>query len=363
VSRIFNGQETQKAVVSVLLFDADGRVLLQQRNDKPDLQYANWWTIFGGYVEDNETADEAIRRELGEELDLDVALSAWRVYDCPVRSKPGYIHTRNHVYVGRLDRRLDTLTLREGQGMKLFTPDAAAQLELAFAQHVIVRDYVKETFGTPTPDNLLLLEPHELEAGKTYPLVVFLHGSGERGDDLAAVLKHGLPRYMTTGGDMPEPSFVLIPQCPTDTRWGYLLDRLETLLDRTMEKYPIDPNRVYLTGFSMGGFGAWQWASLRPDRFAALIAVGGSAFASRSGAYFNDLEAIAAHMPVWMINSAEDTEVPVTGSDEMYAALLKIDVQFGYTRYPNGTHGETSNRAFWDKRHYEWMFKQRRKVT
>jgi predicted peptidase len=359
---IFNGQETQKAVVSVILLDADGRILLQQRDDKPDLLYAGWWTIFGGYVEDGETPDDAIQREMREELDLDLHVSVWKTYDCPVRSKPGAVHTRNIVYVGRLDRPVQSLTLREGQGMQLFTPDEAVMLELAFGQHVMLRDYLKAQFGTQIRENLLLLEPHTIETGNVYPLVIFLHGSGERGDDLERMLGVSFPRFMTTGGDLPEPAFVLMPQCPTDWRWGYLLERLDALLDQVMEQNPIDPARVYLTGFSMGGFGAWQWASKRPDRFAALLSVGGSAFESRTGAYFNDLESIARNMPIWMVNAAADEIVPVTGSDALFAALLRFGATIGYTRYPDGGHGDVSNWAFWDKKHYQWLFRQRRKV-
>lgn len=358
---IFSGQEAQRAVVGVILVDADGRILLQQRDDKPDLRYPGWWTIFGGAVEAGETPEQAIRREMLEELNIELPYRYWRSYDCPARSKPGEVRTADHIFIAQLDRPVEELTLLEGQAMRLFAPEEAAKMELAYAQHVILRDYLRDERGMNIGMNMLLLQPHDQEAGKLYPLVIFLHGSGERGDDMALPLKYGLPAFMTGEGDMPEPAFVLIPQCPTDYRWGYLLDRLEKLLDRTLEQYPVDPDRVYLTGFSMGGFGSWQWADLRPDRFAALMPVGGSTYQSRTGQYFLDLPKIAAHMPIWMINSATDTEVPVTGADEFFGELLKIGANFGYTRYPDGTHGEVSQRAYWDMRHYEWMFKQRRK--
>jgi len=140
----FTGKETQKAVVAVILTDVDGRILLQQRDDKPGLDYPGWWTIFGGYVEDGETPDAAVRRELMEELGIDLPLTHWRTYDCPVRSTPGAAHTRNYVYTAALDRPVDSLTLHEGQGMRLFTPEEAAPLVLAFAQHLILRDYIAE---------------------------------------------------------------------------------------------------------------------------------------------------------------------------------------------------------------------------
>ncbi len=145
------GQETQKAVVSVILTSADGRILLQQRDDKPDLHYPGWWTIFGGYVEDDETPEAAIHRELMEELGIDLPAAHWRIYDCPVRSISGEVHTRNYVFTAALDRPVESLTLREGQGMRLFTPEEAAPLVLAFAQHLIVRDYVREKCGVSLP--------------------------------------------------------------------------------------------------------------------------------------------------------------------------------------------------------------------
>ncbi len=144
MTMIFSGHEAEKLVVSVILLDEHGRVLLQQRDDKPK-QYPNWWTIFGGYQEGDETLDDAIRRELIEELALEIPLSYWKAYVCPVRSKPGEVITINHVFVGRLDRPVESLTLREGQGMKLFSPEEAVKLELAFEQHVILRDYITST--------------------------------------------------------------------------------------------------------------------------------------------------------------------------------------------------------------------------
>ncbi len=149
----FTGQETQKAVVSVILTSADGRILLQQRDDKPDLHYPGWWTIFGGYVEDGETPEAAIRRELMEELRIDLPVTHWRTYDCPVRSIPGEVHTRNYVFTAALDRPVESLTLSEGQGMRLFTPEEAAPLVLAFAQHLILRDYLREKCGLSIPSH------------------------------------------------------------------------------------------------------------------------------------------------------------------------------------------------------------------
>lgn len=355
---ILSGREPEKLVVSVILLDSDGRILLQQRDDQPE-KYPNWWTIFGGYVETDETAYEAIQRELREELDLELPLTYWKAYLCPVRTIPGALVTTNHVFVGTLDRPVAALTLREGQGMRLYPPDEAAALELAFAQHLIIRDYVAETQGKENGLRFLLYPPYQVEVGVTYPLVIFLHGSGERGDHLELVTKHGITQFMKSGGQLPEAAFVLAPQCPTDYRWGYLLDRLETLLDSITDAHPIDLDRVYLTGFSMGSFGAWQWANQRTVRFAALLTVAGNGYRSRTGEYFIDLCTVA-RIPLWMVHSAVDEIVPSRGADDYYVGLIACGVTFGYTRYPDADHVETARRAYSDTTLYTWMFNQRR---
>ncbi len=105
-------------VVSALLVNAEGQLLLQQRDDRPGLAYAGWWTLFGGAVEDGEEPDDAIKRELWEELRLAVELSRWKTVVCPVRSTRDRL-THNHVYYGWLARPVDSLTLYEGQAMAL----------------------------------------------------------------------------------------------------------------------------------------------------------------------------------------------------------------------------------------------------
>ncbi len=127
--------EIERHVVSAILWTDDGHVLLQQRDDRPDLRYAGCWTLFGGQVEDGEDADAAIRRELIEELELDDQLLVLvEVYSCPARTIPGQVVTVNHVYAGRLARPFEDLRLLEGQAMALFTPAEAVGLDLAFAQ-------------------------------------------------------------------------------------------------------------------------------------------------------------------------------------------------------------------------------------
>jgi ADP-ribose pyrophosphatase YjhB (NUDIX family) len=148
--------EIERHVVSAILWTEDGRVLLQQRDDKPDLRYAGCWTLFGGQVEDGETADEAIRRELVEELELDdQPLTLVEVYACPARTIVGKVVTFNHVYSGRLARPIEQLTLLEGQAMALYSPDEAMWLDLAFAQTPVLArwfDRPRARSSTPAPE-------------------------------------------------------------------------------------------------------------------------------------------------------------------------------------------------------------------
>lgn len=133
----------QRAVCGVILYSDDGRVLLQQRDDRHDIPYPAYWTFFGGAVEAGETPDEAIRRELLEELELETPLTFWHDYVCPVRSKPGGITTRNYMYVGALMQPIETLTLREGQAMRLFTSQEARTLDLAYQQSGVLRAFLR----------------------------------------------------------------------------------------------------------------------------------------------------------------------------------------------------------------------------
>ena len=109
----------ERHVVSVLPVTPDGRVLLQQRDDRQDIPYPGAWTFFGGAVEPGETPAQAIVRELREELDIALPLRFWHTYSCPARSIPGELDVRVHVFVAELSQPVESLTLYEGQAMAL----------------------------------------------------------------------------------------------------------------------------------------------------------------------------------------------------------------------------------------------------
>jgi 8-oxo-dGTP diphosphatase len=131
-----------RSVVASLLFNEAGEVLLQQRDDKPGLVFAGFWTLFGGQVEAGEAPEAAIRRELDEEIGYVPPLDFWLSYVCPVRSIPGDVMTTNHVFTGQMGVPIETLTLMEGQAMRYFHLDAAAAMSIAFRQEAVLRAYM-----------------------------------------------------------------------------------------------------------------------------------------------------------------------------------------------------------------------------
>jgi len=143
-----NGVPVRKTVGAILVNER-GEVLLQQRDEKPGLLYPGHWTFFGGAVEDGESVDEAIRRELWEELELELPLTYWMEYVCPVRTVQGEVIVRNNMFIGALTQPLNALTLHEGQAMAYFDREAAAALTLAYDQSPVLMDY----FDTKAVEN------------------------------------------------------------------------------------------------------------------------------------------------------------------------------------------------------------------
>ena len=130
-----------KDMVSVMLVNPQGQVLFQQRDHNPGIAFPGHWTIFGGAVEAGETPDEAVRRELMEELELDLPLRHWHSYTCPVRSVRGELDVRVHVYVGYTDRPVESLTLHEGMAMGYFDRAGASRLMFGFGKAPIIQKF------------------------------------------------------------------------------------------------------------------------------------------------------------------------------------------------------------------------------
>lgn len=210
-----------------------------------------------------------------------------------------------------------------------------------------------ETLGLPYLIHLPKDYGAPADADK-HPLIIFLHGSGEAGDggkDLHKVEGNGLARMLKTETELPAdfPFIVLIPQCPPDQPWSPY--ELVALLDEIQSKYRVDPDRIYLTGLSLGGYGVWDTAIAFPDRFAAIAPVSG-------GGDPADVARIK-NVPAWIFHGENDPTVPVGEAKRMIEALKKIGGHVRATIYANTGHNAWTP-AYRTGELYEWFLRQRR---
>lgn len=185
---------------------------------------------------------------------------------------------------------------------------------------------------------------------RKWPFMLFLHGSGERGDDIDAVKRHGPPKQADRDPDFP---FILIsPLLPAEEDWD--IAKLERILDRAFATLPIDPDRVYLTGLSRGGHATWRWGAADPDRFAALAPVAGRGDAATACALTD--------IPVWAFHGDRDDVVEPEGSFAMARAIRACEGRISrLTIYPDLGHNAWDP-AYEDPELYLWLLKQRRPV-
>jgi predicted peptidase len=226
----------------------------------------------------------------------------------------------------------------------------------------------KRTFTDGTAGlSYRLLRPGQVEAGRAYPLVVFLHGAAERGDDNEAQLVHGVAGFAADETRKRHPCFLAAPQCPTTARWvevdwasaSHAMPEEPSeparlvlgLIDELARELPIDRRRVYVTGLSMGGFGAWDLLCRRPELFAAGLVVCG-------GGDEKQAEKIAK-IPVWVFHGEKDNAVKVERSRNMVAALKKAGGRPRYTEYAGVGH-DSWTRTYGDADVLGWLFSQKK---
>ena len=190
------------------------------------------------------------------------------------------------------------------------------------------------------------------DPAKRYPLVLFLHGAGERGTDVNKVATWGPAKLIKAGQDF---DFVLIaPQCPAGQWWH--VDDLEVLLNDVVDRYRVDRSRLYLTGLSMGGCATWDWVLRRPNLFAAAVPVcgWGNPVLARSA---------APTTPVWAFHGDADAVIPVAGSTQMVEAIKKAGrAEVKLTVYPKVGHDSWSP-TYSNPELYTWLLAQRRPAT
>jgi predicted peptidase len=187
-----------------------------------------------------------------------------------------------------------------------------------------------------------------------WPLIIFLHGASERGDDPSVITRYSIPAFLTNTLDFP---FVVVsPQSPLDNWWSNQADVLNALLDQIQATYVIDPKRISLTGQSMGGYGTWALALKYPARFAALVPVASGWDYTNEYVPYNicDLK----NVPIWVFHGAQDESLPPDQITVMVQALQNCGGKVRFTLYPDADHLGSSNRAYADPELYEWLLQQ-----
>lgn len=205
---------------------------------------------------------------------------------------------------------------------------------------------------------LFLPEDYKKEDQKQWPLMLFLHGAGERGTNLNRVAVHGPPKIVKSRADFP---FVVVsPQCPDEEVWDN--DILLAILDEVIAKYRINPGKVYLTGLSMGGFGTWNLGLTYPERFAAIAPIcGGGDTLKILLADPRTLKALKT-LPVWVFHGAKDPVVHLEESERMIRALKGIGNTARFTVYPDAGH-DSWTEAYNTQELYDWFLQHDRKQT
>ena len=213
-----------------------------------------------------------------------------------------------------------------------------------------------------------LLRPKPFDAQQKYPLVIFLHGAGERGDDNEKQLVHGMNDFASDRVMAKYPAFVIAPQCPEGQAWGGISrlaksatpeGQLTPALDATLKavetlrkEFPIDDKRIYITGLSMGGYGTWDALAKRTELFAAAAPICGGGNAASAGTMKD--------VPIWAFHGADDKTVLVERSREMIEALKAAGAKPKYTEYPGVGHNSWAQ-TYSNPDLYEWLFAQRKR--
>ncbi|MDO5607870.1 MAG: prolyl oligopeptidase family serine peptidase [Capnocytophaga sp.] len=260
--------------------------------------------------------------------------------------------------------------------MKKYIFVVFAVLGMAFYAAAQNEAYERKEYATKSGEMLKyrMLSPKVLEKNKKYPLVLFFHGAGERGDDNESQLRNGGSLFSNPSNRDQYPSFVLFPQCPTDTYWptgirpeqGFLdgnpfeknfpisvpLSQVAELIDDFIANNPVDTNRIYVMGLSMGGMATFDFVCRFPNRFAAAVAICGAVNEERLREFQGKTSFRIYHGDI-------DNVIPVSYSRNAYQALHDTGKKVTYTEFYGVNHGSW-NPAFNDATLMPWLYSQKK---
>ena len=231
-----------------------------------------------------------------------------------------------------------------------------ATISSFLAQDLIAADLnqTKEKFSSIVVKtysyNYLKYLPKDYDGKTKFPLLLFLHGAGERGDNLEKVAVHGPPKLIKQGKQFP--FIVISPQCPKGSRWDP--DALDAMLDKIIKSHAVDESRIYCTGLSMGGFGTWALGSSNPNRFAAFAPICGGGVDRTA---FNAFE--MWKKPVWVFHGDADKVVPLEESERMVRALKRRGGKPKFTIY-KGVNHDSWTETYDNPKLYEWFLSHKK---
>jgi predicted peptidase len=245
----------------------------------------------------------------------------------------------------------------------LFLPAVVTAAETGFLHRTVQVDSVTYRYQVYVPASY--------SPSKKWPVVLFLHGGGERGSDGERQTTVGLPARLRQMKDFP--AIVVMPQCRQDVSWGDPLMEAQTFaaLDATMKEFNGDSERLYLTGLSMGGYGTWAFGYKYPEKFAALVPVCGGVVASGQAPAWHpraknphdpyaETASRLTRVPVWAFHGERDNRVPVTESRKLTQAIKSQGGNVRYTEYPGVAHNAW-DRAYWEEELLPWLLAQSRR--
>lgn len=228
----------------------------------------------------------------------------------------------------------------------------------------VAQDFVEfEKHVYQSPDDTLpyrLLKPKDLKENQKYPVVLFLHGMKERGNDNEQQLNFITTPFLNEKNRNEFPCFVVVPQCPENELWSYPnwynepeepTKTVIKLLDSLAALPTVDNKRIYVMGLSMGGYGTWYLLTRYPDRFAAAIPICGGGDWSQAGNF--------AHVPIWAFHGAKDKIVDPDQSRRMVEVLKKIGGKPRYTEYRKAGH-DCWTQVFVEPELFVWLFNQKK---